>query len=113
MTIPPAPVAAAAPVKTTAATDKPAAKTGATARTSDARTQPKDTQPYQVRPGDNWQKLAREYMGSAAKWTELFEMNKKARRAPSDLRPGESIYVPVAKSSPRGSGQDPRYRHDE
>ena len=69
------------------------------------RRQPPNTKPYQVKAGDNWQKLAAQFMGSESRWPELFEMNKRSPRETHHvLRAGETIYVPEKSSEPTKSG---------
>lgn len=69
------------------------------------RRQPPNTKPYQVRAGDNWQKLAAQFMGSESRWPELFEMNKRSPRETHHvLRAGETIYVPEKSPEPAKSG---------
>lgn len=67
-------------------------------------TPPAGTKSYIVKEGDNWQKIAQEYMGKASDWPQLFEMNKKSpHERPQILKPGTTILVPIAKSENKTS----------
>lgn len=59
------------------------AKTPATAKT------------YTVKPGDSFYKIARDHLGSAARWKELHELNKQlVGNDPTRLKPGQVLTLP-------------------
>ena len=50
---------------------------------------------YQVRPGDSFYGVARDVLGDAARWQELFELNKELVKGdPKRLRPGQVLVLP-------------------
>jgi nucleoid-associated protein YgaU len=102
ITIPPAPTAPSDAARA-AALGTPSTRPAADIRMASAepRRQPSNTKPYVVKKGDNWQRIAEQFMGDKGRWTELFEMNKRyAGESPHNLRVGDTIYVPVATASP-------------
>jgi nucleoid-associated protein YgaU len=50
---------------------------------------------YRVRPGDSFYRIARDILGDAARWRELFELNEALVNGnPRTLRPGQVILLP-------------------
>jgi nucleoid-associated protein YgaU len=54
-----------------------------------------DTRRITVRRGDSWWKLARQYLGSGARWGELRNLNAQDREVKGFLREGALVEVPV------------------
>ncbi|MBO4649245.1 MAG: LysM peptidoglycan-binding domain-containing protein [Lentisphaeria bacterium] len=52
---------------------------------------------HTVRTGDNLWKLAREYYGSGAKWTIIFEANRDKLTKAEFLAPGTVLTIPAEK----------------
>ena len=52
---------------------------------------------HTVRTGDNLWKLAREYYGSGAKWTIIFEANRDKLKKAEFLAPGTVLTIPAEK----------------
>ncbi|MBN1492475.1 MAG: LysM peptidoglycan-binding domain-containing protein [Phycisphaerae bacterium] len=102
ITIPPAPEGAKPVAAKPAATEPktvaaaPEQSSPATVTTAGPRQQPPGTQAYEVTPDDNWNKIAARVYGSASRWPELFELNKRSpNETPRMLRAGEVIYIPA------------------
>ena len=102
ITIPPAPEGAKPVAAKPAATEPkgvaaaPEQSSPSTVTTAGPRQQPPGTQAYEVTPDDNWNKIAARVYGSASRWPELFELNKRsANETPRMLRAGEVIYIPA------------------
>ncbi len=49
---------------------------------------------YQVKPNDRYTKIAKEQLGDAGRWREIFEMNKAVFSDPNKIRPGVRIKLP-------------------
>jgi len=50
---------------------------------------------YRVRPGDSFYRVARDVLGDASRWEELFELNKELVRGdPKRLQVGQEIVLP-------------------
>ena len=49
---------------------------------------------YQIKPKDRYTKIAREQLGDATRWREIFEMNKEVFSDPNMIRPGVRIKLP-------------------
>ena len=78
----------APPPDLTRSASAPPGATSAPTGTSAART-------YQVRPGDSFYGVARDVLGDAARWQELFELNKELVKGdPKRLRPGQVLVLP-------------------
>lgn len=58
----------------------------------------KKRQPVAVKKGDTLETIARRELGTAKRWKDIAELNKhknkKPRRSPGDLRPGERLQLP-------------------
>lgn len=104
--IPPSPPKVDATAKPKAGADAAAVAAATPPKTASPRPannfiQPDETKPYQIKAGDTWEKLAAEFMGKASDWPKLVEMNKRSPndRPQSMMKPGQTIFVPVAKTS--------------
>jgi nucleoid-associated protein YgaU len=49
---------------------------------------------YKVQSGDSLQSIAREHLGSAGRWKEIYELNKGRIGKPESLKVGQTIYLP-------------------
>lgn len=56
-----------------------------------------------VQPGDTLSGLAARYLGSIAKFDELFELNRDMLRGPHDLKIGMKLRLPATQSEPKSS----------
>ncbi len=80
----------------------PALSTQATATTTpvarnvkQTRTPSAKARTYTVRPGDSFYKIAKEQLGDASRWNELFEANKKlVGNDPARLKVGQVLTLP-------------------
>ncbi len=54
---------------------------------------------YTVREGDTLGKIAKEFLGDASKWTEIYEANKNVIDKPGRIYPGQVIVIPQAKAA--------------
>jgi hypothetical protein len=70
----------------------PSGTTGATGRT------------HVIRPGDTLSGLASRYLGSSARYREIYEANRKVLKSPDELPDGVTIVIPDA-GKPRDSQQ--------
>ena len=59
-------------------------------------TTPKNFRWYQVQKNDRYASIAREQLGDANRWREVFEMNKDKFPNPEQIREGVRIKLPVA-----------------
>ena len=49
---------------------------------------------YVVQPGDSLSKIAKELLGDAARWPEIFELNKDQIKDPNLIRVGQELRIP-------------------
>lgn len=49
---------------------------------------------YTVQPGDSLSKIAKEQLGDASRWKEIFEANKETIKDPNLIRVGQEITLP-------------------
>ena len=49
---------------------------------------------YVVKPGDNLSKIAKELLGDAKRWPEIFEANKDQIKDPNLIYPGQELRIP-------------------
>jgi nucleoid-associated protein YgaU len=56
-----------------------------------ARTKP---QVYVVKEGDSLSKIAKEVLGDASRWKEIFEANKDQVKDPNLIRVGQELRIP-------------------
>jgi nucleoid-associated protein YgaU len=69
---------------------------------SPVRPQGHDRPPkHRVREGETLSDLARHYLGSADRWTELFAANRQVLADPDQLRPGMELVIPAASGIAR------------
>jgi phage tail protein X len=57
-----------------------------------------------IRPGDTLSGLASHYLGSSARYREIYDANRKVLKSPDDLPDGVTIVIPDA-GKPRDSQQ--------
>jgi nucleoid-associated protein YgaU len=60
------------------------------------RRQPEERKPrvYVVKSGDSLSKIAKEVLGDASRWPEIFEANKDQIKDPNLIYPGQELYLP-------------------
>jgi nucleoid-associated protein YgaU len=58
---------------------------------------------YTVKAGDNLQKIAKQLLGDASKWKEIYEANKDLIKDPNVINVGMELEIPgeEPKASPR------------
>lgn len=49
---------------------------------------------YVVKAGDSLSKIAKEVLGDAGRWQEIFEANKDQIKDPNLIRPGQELRIP-------------------
>ena len=49
---------------------------------------------YVVKPGDSLSKIAKEQLGNASRWPEIFELNKDQIKDPNLIRVGQELQLP-------------------
>ena len=49
---------------------------------------------YEVKPGDSLSKIAKEVLGDAGRWKEIFEANKDQISDPNIIRVGQKLKIP-------------------
>jgi nucleoid-associated protein YgaU len=49
---------------------------------------------YVVKSGDSLSKIAKEVLGDASRWPEIFEANKDQIKDPNLIYPGQELYLP-------------------
>jgi nucleoid-associated protein YgaU len=75
-----------------------AAKPTATAVSAPAATRPADT--YTVKSGDSLSKIAKQHLGDANRWREIYETNREVIGANPDLiKPGQQLRLPAASAT--------------
>jgi len=85
---------------------------------SAARSNPPQTENarmHRVQPGDTLTGLASRYLGSSARYGEIYEANRDVLQSPNDLRTGMMLRIPVnrsAESNRPASGGGPEARLD-
>lgn len=52
---------------------------------------------YTVQSGDTLSDIARKFLGSSARYMEIFELNKDRLKSPNDVRAGHALRVPRAR----------------
>lgn len=84
-------------------------KAGENPRTSPAGTNVGTNRMHVIQPGETLSGLASRYLGSSARYNEIYEANKNVLRSPNDVREGLSIVIPDANSNGADSnGARPR-----
>ncbi len=59
--------------------------------------QPRSDRTYRIMPGDSLSQIAGRLLDSAARWRELYELNRDVLDDPDDLEPGTVIRLPGLK----------------
>lgn len=73
-----------------------------------SRFQPPGT--YTVQPGDSLQRIAKRLLGSAERWSEIFEANTDELSDPKMLFPGQVLTIPSARPGrPGGTPRGPAF----
>ncbi len=54
----------------------------------------KKEETYVVQPGDSLSKIAKEKLGDAARWPEIFELNKDQIKDPNLIHVGQELRLP-------------------
>jgi nucleoid-associated protein YgaU len=54
----------------------------------------KKEETYVVQPGDSLSKIAKEKLGDAARWSEIFELNKDQIKDPNLIHVGQELRLP-------------------
>ncbi len=54
----------------------------------------KQEETYVVKPGDSLSKIAKELLGDAARWPEIFELNKDQIKDPNLIHVGQELRLP-------------------
>jgi nucleoid-associated protein YgaU len=49
---------------------------------------------YVIQPGDSLSKIAKEELGDASRWPEIFELNKDKIKDPNLIHPGQELKMP-------------------
>jgi len=57
------------------------------------------TQTYIVKPGDSLSKIAKELLGDANRWKEIFEANKDTLKDPNLIHPGQELRIPAQEQA--------------
>lgn len=57
---------------------------------------------YQIKPNDRYITIAREQLGDAGRWHEIYELNKDKFPDPGRIRPGVRIKLPPAGRASSG-----------
>ncbi len=72
------------------------------ARTTDAR-----SVTYTIKPGESLSEIAQRLLNSAARWEQLYELNRHVLSDPDEIRAGTVITIPEPDSGfgVRGSGK--------
>jgi nucleoid-associated protein YgaU len=54
-----------------------------------------EAQFYDVKPGDNLSKIAKQFYGDANKYHQIFEANRPLLKDPDDIFPGQKLRIPA------------------
>jgi nucleoid-associated protein YgaU len=49
---------------------------------------------YVIQPGDSLSKIAKEELGDASRWPEIFELNRDKIKDPNLIHPGQELEMP-------------------
>jgi len=74
-------------------------KAGENQKSSPAGTNVGTNRTHVIQPGETLSALASRYLGSSARYNEIYEANRNVLRSPNDVREGLSIVIPDAKGS--------------
>jgi nucleoid-associated protein YgaU len=66
----------------------------ATTTMNDVVDTPAEWGAYRIKSGDSLSEIAREFMGSAGRWRQLYELNRNAISDPDNIRAGTVLRVP-------------------
>jgi nucleoid-associated protein YgaU len=58
------------------------------------RARKREAKTYVVQAGDSLSKIAKELLGDAARWPEIFELNKDQIKDPNLIRVGQELRIP-------------------
>jgi nucleoid-associated protein YgaU len=79
------------------ATDRPRARAGAERfmqQDAAERARKREARTYVVQAGDSLSKIAKELLGDAARWPEIFELNKDQIKDPNLIQVGQELRIP-------------------
>lgn len=79
----------------------PAKKSGETPRPNSTATGPGRT--HVIQPGDTLSGLASRYLGSSARYREIYEANRNVLKSPDDVREGMTLVIPDGGKARDGS----------
>jgi LysM repeat protein len=74
-------------------------KAGENQKSSPAGTNVGTNRTHVIQPGDTLSALASRYLGSSARYKEIYEANRNVLRSPNDVREGLSIVIPDSNPS--------------
>lgn len=75
---------------------KATAPAAAAAAPAAAAPQPSAASTYTVKPGDTLSKIAKEHLGSAGAYMQIFDANRDQLSDPDKIRPGQVLKIPGA-----------------
>lgn len=56
---------------------------------------------YIVKAGDTLRKIAKETLGDAERWAEIYEANKDKVKNPDTIKVGQELTIPTPKEEPK------------
>ena len=56
---------------------------------------------YVVKANDTLRKIAKETLGDAERWKEIYEANKGKIKNPDKILPGQELTIPTPKEEPK------------
>jgi len=56
---------------------------------------------YVVKAGDTLRKIAKETLGDAERWSEIYEANKDKVKNPDVIKAGQELTIPLPKEEPK------------
>jgi len=68
-----------------------------TGSSAPAAAAPAATSTYTVKPGDTLGKIAKELLGSASAYPQIFEANRDQLSDPDKIKPGQVLKIPAAR----------------
>ena len=74
-----------------------------TAQPGGAKTKPTAGTTYVVGPGDSLIKIARNVLGDASRWKEIYEMNRDELDSPDLIVPGMKLRLPAKKNTTKST----------
>ena len=68
--------------------------TGDMAKAGVEKVRSQEPKTYTVQKGDTLSKIAKEFLGNANKWNEIYEANKDTIKDPDMIHPGQELKIP-------------------